>query len=458
MPRAIVLVILLSSATLSAENWPAWRGPRATGVSAETNLPERWSATENVAWQAPLRGAGVSSPVVFGDLVFVTSQEGAGMRRQGNHPSLVQGAERETSGERTLTLRPGSGQAGTAQADRTRFIVAAFDRMSGKRAWEYALDAEGDLQPVHDKHNLASPSPVTDGERVYAWFGTGQLVALDMHGKVVWQRHLAKEYGPFEINWGHASSPALYRDSLILPCYHSPASYLLSVDARTGKTRWKVDRGKDVISYSTPIVVESARGPELIINTSEGVDAHNPDTGERLWHFAEPNRFPIPVPSPHEGTLYLTRGYRSGPYMAIKTGGRGDISKTHVAWHVATGAPYVPSAVHYNGLFYMAGENGIVNAVDAATGERVWQERIGGIFTASPVAGDGKVYLVSETGETVVLLAGRTPKVMARNTVEGHFVASPAIAGGRLFLRADDRLIAIGGRRDKGPASAGPLQ
>lgn len=436
MKRAILIGILLAPAALAADNWPGWRGPQATGVSTETNLPERWSATENVAWQAPLRGAGVSSPVVFGNLVFVTSQEGTGVRRQGNHPSLVQGAERDASGERTLT--------GAAESERTRFVVAAFDRATGKRAWEHVMDAEGELQGVHDKHNLASPSPVSDGQRVYAWFGTGQIVALDMNGKVAWQRHLAKEYTPFEINWGHASSPALYKDSLILLCYHSPASYLLSLDAKTGKTRWKADRGKDVISYSTPIVVSGPRGPELIVNTSEGVEAHDPDTGERLWHFAEANRFPIPVPSPHEGVLYLTRGYRSGPYMAIKTGGRGDVSKTHVAWHVPTGAPYVPSAVHYNGLFYMAGENGVVNAIDAATGERVWQERINGIFTASPVAGDGKVYLVSETGETVVLQAGRTPKVLSRNKVDGHFVASPAIAGGRLFLRADDRLIAVG--------------
>ncbi len=436
MTRLILTAILLTPAMVAADNWPAWRGPQATGVSTETNLPERWGPTENVAWQAPLRGAGVSSPVVFGTLVFVTSQEGTGVRREGNHPSLVQGAGRDASGERTLT--------GAAQSERTRFVIAAFDRATGKRAWEHVLDAEGDLQGVHDKHNLASPSPVTDGQRVYAWFGTGQIVALDMNGKVAWQRNLAKEYSPFEINWGHASSPALYKDSLILLCYHSPASYLLSLDAKSGKTRWKADRGKDVISYSTPIVVTGPRGPELIVNTSEGVEAHNPDTGERLWHFAEPNRFPIPVPSPHEGTLYLTRGYRSGPYMAIRTGGRGDVSKTHVAWNVPTGAPYVPSAVHYNGLFYMAGENGIVNAIDAATGERVWQERINGIFTASPVAGDGKVYLVSETGETVVLQAGRSPKVLARNRVDGHFVASPAIAEGRLFLRADDRLIAVG--------------
>lgn len=436
MKRIAVIAVLLAPVTLAAENWPGWRGPRATGVSSEANLPERWSASENVAWEAPLRGAGVSSPVVFGNLVFVTSQEGTGVRREGNHPSLIQGAGRESSGERTLT--------GVAQNDRTRFVVAAFDRATGRRAWEHVIDADGELEGVHDKHNLASPSPVTDGERVYAWFGTGQLVALDLKGRVVWQRHLAKEYGPFDINWGHASSPALYKGSLILLCYHTPASYLLSVDAATGRTRWKMDRGRDVISYSTPVVVESAAGPELVVNTSEGVEAHNPDTGERLWHVAEANRFPIPVPSAHDGMLYLTRGYRSGPYMAIRTGGRGDVSKTHVAWHVPTGAPYVPSAVHYNGLFYMAGENGVVNAVDAATGERVWQERIGGIFTSSPVAGDGKVYLVSETGETVVLQAGRTPKVLSRNVLDGHFVASPAIAGGRLFLRADNKLFAVG--------------
>jgi outer membrane protein assembly factor BamB len=433
---AAIILVLVSSTTLVADNWPAWRGPSATGVSSEGSLPERWGPEENIAWKAPLRGAGVSSPVVFGDRVFVTSQEGTGLRRRGNHPSLVQGPERESSGERTLT--------GARASDTTRFIVAAFDRVTGRRAWEHVFDAQGALPEVHDKHNLATPSPVADGQRVYAWFGTGQIVALDVNGKVAWQRHLGAEHGPFDLQWGHSSSPTLYKDALILVCYQGSSAYLLSLDAKTGQTKWKVDRGKDVISYSTPIVVDGARGPELVINTSEGVEAHNPDTGERLWHVAESNRFPIPVPSPHQGTLYLSRGYRSGPYMAIKTGGRGDVTKTHVAWHVPTGAPYVPSVVHYNGLIYMAGENGVVNAIDAASGARVWQERIGGVFTASPVAGDGKVYLLSETGETVVLQAGRTPKVLARNSVEGHFVASPAIAGGRLFLRADDRLIAVG--------------
>lgn len=434
-----VLIAVLSAAALAADDWPAWRGARGTGVSAETGLPERWGPGNQIAWEAPLRGAGVSSPIVIGDRVLVTSQEGTGVRRRGTHPSLVQGPDRDASGERTLT--------GARASDTTRFIVSAFDRATGRRVWEHALDAKGILPEVHDKHNLATPSPATDGQRVYAWFGTGQVVALELDGRVAWERHLGEELGPFDIQWGHSSSPALYNGALILVCYQGSSSRLVSLDARTGRTKWTVDRGRDVISYSTPIVVDGARGPELIINTSEGVEAHNPDTGERLWHFAESNRFPIPMPSVHDGVLYLSRGYRSGPYMAIRTGGRGDISKTHVNWHVPTGAPYVPSVVHYNGLIYMAGENGVLSVVDAATGVRVAQERLGGVFTASPVAGDGKIYFVSESGETVVLQAGRPPRVLARNRLGGHFVASPAIAGGRLFLRADDRLIAIGSTR-----------
>jgi outer membrane protein assembly factor BamB len=179
------------------------------------------------------------------------------------------------------------------------------------------------------------------------------------------------------------------------------------------------------------------------VNSSERLDAYRPATGEFLWHTGESNRFPIPVPSAHDGIIYTSRGYRSGPYMAIRTGGRGDITATHVEWSVPTGAPYISSVVHYQGLLYMA-EAGIVTCVDARTGERIWQERIGGIFSASPVAGDGKIYFVSETGETVVLAAGREPSLLERNPIEGRLIASPAISNGRLYLRTDDHLLSIG--------------
>ena len=427
---------LVVTATLAANDWPHWRGPAATGVAAPSPLPASWSATENVAWEALLEGSGVSSPIVFGNRVYVTSQTGDGRRRQGNHPTLTQGGDPKLAGETALVKR-------NARTD-VAFIVEAFDRASGKRAWIHETRPEGELPPVHDKHNLASASPVTDGERVYAWFGTGQLVALDTGGKAVWTKNLAKEYGPFDIQWGHASSPVLFQDSIILLCYHNPSSYLLALDKRTGAVKWKADKPAGMESYSSPIVAQGPAGPELIVNSNTGVEAFDPASGKSLWTYPEVNRFPIPVSMVDNGMLYLSRGYRSSPYMAIRLGGRGDITKTHVAWRVPTGGPYVSSLVHYQGVIYMSTDNGILSAVDATNGERLWQERVGGTFSASPIAGDGKVYFVSEGGETVVIKAGRTFEIVSRNKLDGHFVASPAAGGGKVFLRADDRVIAVG--------------
>ena len=429
---------LAASASISAADWPQWRGPLGNGTTNERNLPEKWSATENIAWKANLGGVGVSSPIVSGDRVFVTSQIGAGVRKAGTHPRLSQGAAAATSGERAL----GDGRE-AAPGNRTLFVVDAFNRADGRRLWQHRTEAAGPLPAVHEKHNLASPSPVTDGERVYAWFGTGQIVALDVAGTLVWERHLGKEISPFEINWGHSSSPALYRDLLILLCDHSPASYLVALDARTGKERWKVDRGTGRSSYTTPFVVEGPSGPELIVNSSERVDAYDPRSGTFLWHTGGSNQFPIPVPTSHDGIVYMSRGYRSGPYLAIKPGGRGDISSTHVVWQVNTGAPYISSLVYDAGLLYMANDVGAITAVDAASRQRVWQERVDGVFSASPVAADGKIYFVSETGQTIVLASGREPRILARNDVGERLIASPAVSNGSIYLRSDDRLICV---------------
>jgi outer membrane protein assembly factor BamB len=401
-------------------------------------LPERWSDKENVAWRAPVRGLGISSPIVWGDHVFVTSHIGRGARRAGNHPTLVQGGNPADAGERGL------GGTAAAAGEKVSFLVTALNRVDGRKLWEYEVPAEGRLNEVHDKHNLASSSPVTDGRRVYAWFGTGQLIALDLSGKLAWSRHLGKEYAPFDINWGHSSSPIIFNDSLILVCYHAPTAYLLNLDAASGKTRWRVERGRDIHSYSTPVVVQTAGPPELIVNSSEGMSGHDATTGQLLWHIQEQNRFPIPMPVLHDGIIYTSRGYRSGPYMAIRPGGRGDVSRSHVLWRTDTGAPYVSSLVHYNGLLYMAGDVGVLSAIDAKTGQRIWQERTGGVFTASPVAADGKIYLLSEDGQTIVLAAGNQPRVLARNRLNARQLASPAVSGGRLFIRTDDAVIAIG--------------
>jgi outer membrane protein assembly factor BamB len=435
----IVLTLSFPAALAQGGDWPQWRGPGGNGVSQEKGLPVTWGEGKGIAWRARLDGAGVSSPIVVGDLVIVTSQIGRGDVRPGNHPML---------GQRGGDLPAERSIAGEAQ-DTVTFLVEAYNRKNGKRAWQYRLPAErtaDSLPEVHQKTNLANPSPSTDGERVYAWFGTGQFVALDLKGKVVWQKHLAKDYGPYAITWGHSSSPTVYGQSLILQCDHEPASYLLALDKKTGKELWKSDRGKGLRSYSTPIVVNGPSGDELVVNSSQRLEGYDPKTGARLWHYEEPNQFPIHVPSYSDGIIYMSRGYRSGPYMAIRPGGRGDIAGTkHMLWHVPTGAPYVSSLVHYQGVVYLASDAGILQAAEAETGKRLFQGRTGNLYSAAPVAGDGKVYFVSETGETVVLKASREFEVLARNQLGGRFLASPVIANGLLLLRSDDELIAVGG-------------
>ena len=228
-----------------------------------------------------------------------------------------------------------------------------------------------------------------------------QATAVDMEGKPVWQRHLGQDYSVFDISWGHGSSPALHKDLLILICFHKSASYLLALDKRTREQVWKTEREGKATSYSTPSVVEGPSGPEIIVNCSEGVEAYDAETGQKLWQFTEANRFPVPTPVHSNGVVYMTRGHRSGPYMALKTGGKGDIEDTHVNWHVDTGAPYVSSLTHYQGLIYMANGLGIVTCVDAETGERIWQERLGGVYSTTPVAADGKIYFFSESGARI---------------------------------------------------------
>jgi outer membrane protein assembly factor BamB len=343
--------------------------------------------------------------------------------------------ERPIGGQRETTSVPGGA---------IELVVESFSRADGRLLWDYRFAAEGPFPELHEKHNLATPTPVTDGTHVVAWFGTGQIVALDMNGARVWARHLGKEYSPFDINWGHGSSPVLYRDLVILLCDHQSESYLLALDARTGTERWKTDRGEGRVSFSTPLLVSGGGSDELIVNSSERIDAYDPATGRLLWYADAPRQTPIPSAVSHEGVIYMTRGYRNSPYLAIRAGGRGDVSKTHVIWRAPGGGSYVPSLLYYNGLLYLTNDVGVLTCADARTGERIWQLRLDGVFFASPVAADGNVYFVSQTGETVVVRAGRKPAILARNDLGERLVASPAISGGLIFLRSDARLFAIG--------------
>ncbi len=244
------LLVLLASAPMAA-NWPQWRGPSGLGVSAESGLPVTWSAGENLAWSVALAGLGSSSPIVWNDRVFVTSQIGLARRRDGSHPTLARDDAALVARERAI-----GGQRGnpTGAAGPIELVVESFNRADGRRLWEHRLRAEGPFPDLHEKHNLATPTPVTDGRYLYVWFGTGQIAALDSSGARVWMRHLGKEYSPFDVSWGHGSSPVLYKDLVILLCDHQSSSYLLALDARTG-TRTVEDgsrSGPRLVQHSAP--------------------------------------------------------------------------------------------------------------------------------------------------------------------------------------------------------------
>lgn len=436
----LLMFSILFVPSLYPADWPQWRGPGGNAVSDESGLPARWSAGEHVKWKATLDGLGVSSPIVWSDKVIVTSQQGIVPVSTGMQPLLARDSEdlagkENPIGGRNLKQKSSGGEVS--------LIVEAFRKSDGTRLWKYAVPASGEFPQLHEKHNLATPTPVTDGKLIYAWFGNGQIVALDMDGRPAWSRHIAADFGSFITPWGHGGSPVLYRDLLILLCDHAEASYLLALDKATGKERWKVDRGKGRISHSTPLVVQGPEKDELIINSSERIDAFDPLTGGLLWYAGSQRQTPIPTPVFHKGIVYLSRGYRNSDFLAIRPGGRGDASK-NIVWREPSGASYVPSILYYDGLVYITNEVGIVTCADAETGKPVWKQRLGGIFFASPVAGDGKIYMVSETGETFVLRAGRKAELLARNELDERMLASPAISSGHLFLRSDGTLFCIG--------------
>ncbi len=425
---------ILFSVTLLAENWPQWRGPAGNGVSPETGLPATFSSDRGILWKAPILGMGVSSPIVWEDQIFLTAQLGRGKLRPGNHPTL----------SREAGVTEGSLEAEDAGQAGTQFLIHSIDRESGETRWTFELPATGDFPEVHRKSNMATPSCVTDGRGVFCWFATGQLVAVDTDGQKIWEKAMGASYSPFQISWGHASSPTLYRDKIILLCDHRAASYLVALDTRSGDEIWRADRGSGLSSYSTPMIVPGPERVELLVNSSRGLDAYDPETGEHLWFLEQPNRFPVPSASFGDGTIFTSRGHRSGPYMAIEPGGSGNISGSHLKWQVETGAPYVTSVVYYRGLMYMVNGSGIVTAVDGDSGETLWKSRLGGVYSASPVAGDGKVYLTSEEGKVTVLQAGKEARVLGSSTLDERTLASPAISGGRLYFRTDRHLYSIG--------------
>lgn len=399
-----VLVCWLVASHLEAENWPGWRGPDRSGVTSDTGVPTTWSATENVLWKMPLPGIGTSNPVVWGDKVFATASEGR---------------------------------------DQGELHVICFDRDTGRERWHQRLWGTAPTL-FYGRSGMASPSPVTDGKRLFAFFGTGDVFCFDLDGGLLWQRAIAEEYGPFENRFAAASSPLLFEDKLIVQCDHYGASYVLALDQQTGANRWKSDRPEVWLSWSSPQLVPSGDRVELVLSGSEKLDGYDPRTGSRLWTLRGLARECVPTPLFGHGMLFVVSG-PNGTHIAIKPGGSGDITDSHVVWKNDKGTSFVPSAILVGERYYLADDKGIGSCLDAHTGKLIWKKRFGDKFTASPVAADGKLFFTNEAGSTLVLDATQAGyEEIARNDIGEEVYASPAISQGKFFLRTAKNLVCVG--------------
>ena len=404
---AALLGVVLAAGPVRAENWPGWRGPERTGVSSERDVPETWTARDGIEWKVALPGSGISNPIVWGDRVFVTAADG--LRQENLH-------------------------------------LICLARDTGKELWHQRFWGTAPTLYHDTKSSMATPTPVTDGKFVYGFFGTGDVFCLDVDGGLVWQRSLASEYGEFENRFAASSSPLLYRDLLLLQCDHYGASYAVALETSTGRNRWKLDRPECWLSWATPQLAPVGDGSvhEFILCGSEKIDALDPLTGEKLWTVRGMRRECIPTPVLANGLIYAVSGPK-GPSLAIQPGGRGDVTETRVVWSSGRGAPFVPSAIVTGDRYYLVDDQGIGTCLDAHTGKLVWQKRLPGAYTASPVAADGKIYFFNEAGTTVVIRAGGDDyEERAQNAIGEPVFASPAISNGRIFLRGARHLYCIG--------------
>ena len=417
----------------AVENWPQWRGPALNGGSDSTNLPVSWSETRNVRWKTPLPSWSAATPAVWGDRIFVMSGSPAG-----------EGAEAPT--------KKGSSRGGREGCD---LLLLCLSMKDGSVIWQRTLDNEN---AHYQKQNMASPSPVTDGKSVWAMTGSGVLTTLDMAGKVIWRREVQKDYGPFGLDFGYASSPLLFGRKLIIQVLQSrddkDQSYLTAFDADTGRTVWKVDRPTDAIdespdSYTSPTLMRYSDRTELIIGGGDYVTGHDLATGQEIWRCGgtNPNRDPkyrqVGSPLVVDGMVFMSA--RKGPLVACKGGGHGNVTATHLAWTSAA-APDVPTPVGDAKYLYILHDIGMFSCLDAKTGKPYYlKERLpDGPYSASPLLADGKVYVINENARTTVLAAGAEFKILSENQLDGgRTLSSIACAGKELFIRTSKCLYCI---------------
>ena len=448
-----VLAGVLCLASTAVANWPQWRGPHFNGSSTSAaGLAIEWTTHKNVVWRAALPSWSAATPAVWENIIFVTSaQAGFGDPQQfgrGRGPR-GRGRDRRQPGART----PGPDTVPTARSD--DIVLIAVRRKDGAILWQRTL---GSGNRVFRKQNLASPSPITDGTHVWALTGRGDLACYALNGKRVWSRNLQKDYGPFGLNHGYASSPRLHRGRLYLQVLHGMTtdapSYVFAVDPRTGKTLWKVDRPTDAEfespdDYSTPLIVPVGGTEQLVISGGDYVTGHDLGNGKELWRMGGFNpgneRFYRTIASSiNIGETIFTPSTRGNPFIAFKAGGEGWLSDSATVWKNAWGAD-VPTPTTDGKRIFVVTDRGVLNVLDPKTGELL-VERIRlepGTYSSSPLLADGKLYATNEEGTTTVVDVERGYEILATNSLDSHTLASPVAVDSQIFIRTAGHLYCI---------------
>ena len=417
------LIFLIATAA-AAQNWPSFRGPSASGVADGQNLPVTWDAT-GVRWKTVVAGLSHSSPIVWRDRIFVVTA---------------------ISSRPDASFKRGLYGEGTASEDRTRqqWKLICLDRKTGKILWDRVAYEGEPKEKRHIKSTYANSTPATDGEVVVAFFGSQGLYAYDLSGKLLWKRDLGRiDAGAYDLpsyEWGTATSPIIYKDTVIVQCDQQKGSFIEAFDRKTGRTVWRTERD-ELPSWGTPTVYTGPPRAELITNSSNFVRGYDPATGKELWRLGGSSKITAPTPVFAQGLIIVASGRRpEAPIFAIKPGGS-------VAWQKEQRGSYMPTPLIYGDHLYVLANQGILDCYDLKTGAEIYRQRIehqGSGFSASPVASDGRIYLSSEDGDMFVVKAGREFQLLSKNSLGDPIMATPAISSGLLLVRTEHSVWAIG--------------
>jgi outer membrane protein assembly factor BamB len=437
-------ISLPRNAKSSNGSWPSFRGPEASGISNGQSLPDKWDPKtgENVLWRTSIPGLAHSSPVVWGNRVYVTTA---------------------VSTDPKATFRPGLYGDGDASKDRTvhRWMLYAIDKKKGKIVWERLAYQGEPIEKRHIKSTYANSSPATDGRIVVAWFGSQGVYAYDINGRFLWKVDIGRiDLGAYDLpsfEWGPASSPIIWNNLVILQCDTQADSFLLALNAATGETVWKTAR-EELPSWGTPTIVTTSTGPQLVTNASNYIRGYDPLTGKELWRLGGSSKITAPTPIFAEDMFVVVSGRGpERPIFVVRPNARGDItlsdSKTAsdaIVWSMTGRGSYMPTPLAYNGNLYVLNNNGLFDAYNLKTGKEIYRQRlslVGSGFSASPVAADGKIYLSNEDGEILVISAGEKFNHISTNSMGELLMATPALSEGVMYVRSSSSLFAIGRKR-----------